>query len=65
MQKQEQWSSVEEIATHPSVNRGAIYKWIKQKQIPAYKLEKPWKFKSAEINKWIRAGSAREDTSAE
>lgn len=62
MQEQERWLSVEEIAVHLGVNRDTIYKWIERKQMPAHKLGKLWKFKVSEVDEWIRAGKAAEDT---
>lgn len=38
------------------------YKWIYRRQMPAHKLGKLWKFKATEIDGWIRAGKAAEDT---
>lgn len=65
MQEQERWLSVEEIAVHLGVNRDTIYKWIYRRQMPAHKLGKLWKFKATEIDEWIRAGKAAEDTEQE
>ena len=65
MQEQERWLSVEEIAAHLGVNRDTIYKWIERKQMPAHKLGKLWKFKVSEIDEWIRAGKAAEQTAPE
>jgi len=62
MQEQERWLSVEEIAAHLGMNRDTIYKWIERKQMPAHKLGKLWKFKVSEVDEWIRAGKAAEDT---
>ena len=65
MQEQARWLSVEEIAVHLGVNRDTIYKWIYRRQMPAHKLGKLWKFKATEIDEWIRAGKAAEDTEQE
>jgi excisionase family DNA binding protein len=65
MQEQERWLSVEEIAVHLGVNRDTIYKRIYRRQMAAHKLGKLWKFKATEINQWIRAGKAAEDTEKE
>ena len=65
MQEQERWLSVEEIAAHLGVNRDTIYKWIERKQMPAHKLGKLWKFKVSEIDAWITAGKAAEQTEPE
>lgn len=44
------------------VNRDTIYKWIERKQMPGHKLGKLWKFKASEIDEWILAGKAAEQT---
>lgn len=62
MQEQERWLSVEEIAAHLGVNRDTVYKWIERKRMPAHKLGKLWKFKASEVDGWVRAAEATEQT---
>jgi len=54
----ERWLSVDEIAEHLGVSRDTIYNWLK-KAMPAHKFGKLWKFKTSEVDAWIKAGKAQ------
>lgn len=54
----EKWSSLEEIAEHLGVSKDTVYRWIADKQMPAHKVGKLWKFKISEIDQWIIKGDA-------
>jgi excisionase family DNA binding protein len=51
---QDRWLSVEEIAEYLGVSRDAIYSWVGKTGIPAHKVGRLWKFKTAEIDEWVR-----------
>ena len=55
----ERWLSVDEIAEHLGVSRDTIYNWLK-KGMAAHKFGKLWKFKTSEVDDWIRAGKAQQ-----
>lgn len=55
---EERWLSVEEIATHLGVSRDTVYKWITRKHLPAHKVGKLWKFRTSEVDEWVRSGEA-------
>jgi excisionase family DNA binding protein len=57
----EQWVSVEQIALHLNVKALTIYKWLERKQMPAHKVGRLWRFKTSEIDQWVREGRAAED----
>jgi excisionase family DNA binding protein len=59
-----QWLSVNEIATYLRVSRDTVYKWIAHKYLPAHKVGKFWRFRTAEVDDWIRTSCAT-DRSAE
>lgn len=59
----ERWLSVDEIAEHLGVSRDTIYNWLKKK-MPAHKFGKLWKFKTSEVDAWIKAGKASDASSA-
>jgi hypothetical protein len=40
-----------------------VYKWVKQKGMPAHRLGKLWKFKTDEVDLWMREGGANEEKS--
>ena len=54
----EKWSSLDEIAGHLGVSKDTIYRWIANKQMPAHKIGKLWKFKVSEVDEWVIKGEA-------
>jgi len=50
----DRWHSVTEICAYLGINRETVYKWIKTKQLPAHRIGKLYKFKLAEIDKWVK-----------
>ena len=58
----EPWLSVEEIASHLGVSKETIYRWLEKSRIPAHRVGKLWKFKTTEVDDWIRSGSASTET---
>ncbi len=56
------WLSVDEISTYLGVKRDTIYKWISDKSMPAHKTGRLWKFKADEVDEWVKAGGAAEDS---
>lgn len=55
---EDRWLSVEEIATHLGVKRDTVYGWISNKDLPAHRLGRLWKFKRDEVDEWVRTGGA-------
>lgn len=62
---QERWHSVEEIGQYLGVSKDTIYAWIANKSMPAQKLGRLWKFKTEEVDEWVRAGGAADDAKAQ
>ncbi|MDD5697162.1 MAG: helix-turn-helix domain-containing protein [Victivallaceae bacterium] len=56
--EKERWVSVSEIAEHLGVCKDTIYTWLAEKQMPAHKVGRLWKFKIAQVDKWIENGGA-------
>ena len=56
----ERWSSLKEVMEHLGVSRDTIMKWIDQKNMPASKIGRLWKFKISEVDAWIKANGAAE-----
>jgi excisionase family DNA binding protein len=54
------WLSVEEICEHLGVKKDTIYSFIKDKDMPAYKVGRSWKFKAREVDIWVEEGRAGE-----
>lgn len=55
----DRWCSVEEIAVHLGVSRDTVYRWIGQKDMPAHKVGRLWKFCRKDVDDWVRTGKAR------
>jgi len=53
--------SVEEIAGYLGVSKDTIYGWITKRDLPAHKVGRLWKFKSDEVDSWVRAGKASDE----
>ena len=56
----ERWLSVEEIATHLGIKRDTVYRWITEKQMPAHRMGRLWKFRKEEVDDWVKSGAAGE-----
>lgn len=56
----EPWVSLDEIAGHLGVSRDTVYRWIENREMPAHKLGRLWKFQVSEVDEWVRAGKARD-----
>lgn len=54
----DRWLSVDEIAVYLGVKRDTVYKWVVRKKMPAHKAGRLWKFKTAEVDAWLRSGKA-------
>jgi excisionase family DNA binding protein len=50
------WVSVSQVAEHIGVSQDIIYKWIKERHMPAHRIGKFWKFQISEVDKWIKSG---------
>ena len=61
---QDRWLSVEEIASYLGVSKDTIYIWISDRNLPAHKVGKLWKFKTAEVDRWIKNGGAADSDKA-
>lgn len=56
----EQWVSVEQIAQHLNVKTFTIYKWLERKDMPAHKVGRLWRFKTSDVDAWVKSGGAAE-----
>ena len=59
-QPAEQWVSVEQIAQHLNVKAFTIYKWLERKDMPAHKVGRLWRFKTSDVDAWVKSGGAAE-----
>lgn len=59
-QSVEKWSSMDIITDHLGVSRETVLQWISNRNMPAHKAGRLWKFKISEVDEWIRSGAAAE-----
>ncbi len=54
----DRWLSVDEIAKYLGISKDTVYTWISKRNMPAHKVGRLWKFKTEEIDDWVRNGGA-------
>ncbi|MDT4862031.1 excise: DNA binding domain, excisionase family [compost metagenome] len=57
----DRWLSVEEIAAYLGVSRDTVYAWINKRNMPAHRIGRFWKFRSDEVDEWVRSGGAADN----
>lgn len=50
----DRWLSVNEIALYLGVSKESIYRWCEKDLMPGHKLGRQWKFKTSEVDEWVR-----------
>jgi excisionase family DNA binding protein len=60
---EDRWFSVDEIAAYIGIKRDTVYKWIGEKQMPAHRMGRLWKFRKEEVDAWVKSGEAAEPNS--
>lgn len=53
MNKEEKWVSMDEICKHLDCSRDTVKKLIRFQNLPAYKIDRKWKFKISEVDSWM------------
>ena len=56
----ERWYSMPEVSKHLGISRDTVLKWIIEKNMPAKKIGRLWKFKISEVDEWVASGKAEE-----
>lgn len=49
--------NVQEVAEFLQMNAATIYGWAQEGKIPAIKLGRSWRFRRADLEKWLDANS--------
>ena len=52
----DRWLSVEEIAQHLGIKKDTVYKWFRNRQMPAHRVGRLLKFQVKEVDRWIKEG---------
>ncbi len=58
----EPWVTAIDVARHLGVVKDTVYRWRERKGLPAHKIGRLWKFQLSEVDEWVRAGGANEDS---
>ena len=58
---QDRWISLQEVCDYLGVKRHTIMRWIEQRGMPASKVGKLWRFKTADIDEWVKKGEASDE----
>lgn len=53
------WISVAQVAEYIGVSQEIIYRWIKERSMPAHRIGKFWKFRLEEVDRWIFSGDVK------
>lgn len=59
MENMDRWISLKEACKYLGVTRQTILNWVDKKGLPSAKVGKLWKFKTNEIDEWVRNGGAK------
>jgi len=62
MMQSEPWVSLDEISQHLGVSQDTVHRWIRNRNMPAHQVGRLWKFKTTEVDEWVRQGKTAEDT---
>lgn len=49
------WYSMAEICKYLGISRDTAIKWINTNRMPAHKIGRLWKFKTDEIDEWVKS----------
>ena len=53
---EDRWLSVDDIAAYLGIKRDTVYKWIGDRNMPAHRVGRLWKFRKEEVDEWVVAG---------
>ena len=57
---EERWVGVDDVAAHLKVAKDSVYRWIEQRNLPAHRVGRLFRFKLSEIDEWVRQDDERE-----
>ena len=49
---------IEEASQFLGISVATLRAWLKQKDVPAHKIGKLWKFKISELDEWVKSGES-------
>ena len=60
--KTEPWVTAIEVAQHLGIVKDTVYRWRDRKGLPAHRVGRLWKFQLTEVDEWVRAGGADDES---
>lgn len=58
-ENQDKWVGINEAADYLGIKVCTLREWLKkEKDIPAHKIGKLWKFKLSELDVWVKSGKS-------
>ena len=57
---EDKWLSVDDIGEYLGIKRDTVYKLISEKDMPAHKVGRLWKFKKDQVDAWVISCGAEE-----
>ena len=58
---QGKWISRQEVRDYLGMKCHTVMRWIDQSGMPASKVGKLWRFKTADIDEWVKKGGASDE----
>ena len=55
------WISLQEVYDYLGLKCHTVMGWIDQRGMPASKVGKLWRFKTADIDEWVKKGGASDE----
>lgn len=59
-ESENRWLSMVEICEYLGISRDTAIKWINKNNMPAHRIGRLWKFKTTEVDQWVKSGGATE-----
>ena len=59
---EDRWLSISEICQYLGISNDTAYKWIDKHEMPAHRMGRLWKFKKDEVDTWVKAGGADQNS---
>jgi len=57
MASDERWVGVDDVASHLTVGKDSVYRWVEKRGLPARKVGRLLRFRLSEVDAWVEAGS--------
>lgn len=51
---EDRWLSVGEISVYHGVTRDTVCNWLSERDLPAHKIGRLWKFKKEDVDVWVK-----------